>query len=80
MCCLKIILIINISSFLKKLLGKDVSQADMPIILDQFANTSSAGSIMALHQYHQDLERGDLGLLCSFGAGYSIGSAILEKR
>ena len=65
---------------LKKLLGKDVSQADMPIILDQFANTSSAGSIMALHQYHQDLERGDLGLLCSFGAGYSIGSAILEKR
>lgn len=65
---------------LKKLLGKDVVQADMPIILDQFANTSSAGSIVALHQYHQDLEKGDLGLLCSFGAGYSIGSAILEKR
>ena len=28
---------------------------------------------------YADLAPGDKGLICSFGAGYSVGSAILER-
>lgn len=61
-----------------KLLGRTPAVEDAPNVLDEFANTSSAGSIIAFHRHKTGLERGDLGLLCSFGAGYSIGSAILK--
>ena len=62
-----------------KLLGREPSEAEAPIILDEYANTSSAGSVIAFHEYHQDLKAGDIGVLCSFGAGYSIGSVILQR-
>ncbi|GAC1604573.1 MAG: beta-ketoacyl-ACP synthase III [Aquirhabdus sp.] len=74
---------------LKMILGKESAQevtsdvelsAELaPIILDEFANTSSAGSIIAFHKNSQDLKNGDIGVICSFGAGYSIGSVILKK-
>lgn len=64
----------------KKLIGHMPEQDEAPIILDEFANTASAGSIIAFHQYHKDMQGGDHGLLCSFGAGYSIGSLVLQKR
>jgi len=51
-----------------------------PLILDEFANTASAGSIIAFHRHHADLAPGDLGVICSFGAGYSVGSVIVRKR
>jgi len=63
----------------EKLLGRAATRVEAPIILDEYANTASAGSVIAFHKYHQDLVSGDLGLLCSFGAGYSIGSLILRK-
>lgn len=63
----------------KKLTQQEPNQQLAPIILDEYANTSSAGSIIAFHQYKDDLNTGDLGLLSSFGAGYSIGSVVLEK-
>jgi len=63
----------------RRVLGRDPSEEEAPIILDEYANTSSAGSIIAFHKYRADLSRGDLGVLCSFGAGYSIGSVILRK-
>ncbi len=63
----------------KKLLGHEPSEREAPIILDEFANTSSAGSIIAFHRHKDDLAVGDLGILCSFGAGYSIGSALLKR-
>ncbi len=63
----------------KRVLGRDASAAEAPIILDEYANTSSAGSIIAFHKHRSDLTSGDLGVLCSFGAGYSIGSLILKK-
>ncbi|MFX7090461.1 3-oxoacyl-[acyl-carrier-protein] synthase III C-terminal domain-containing protein, partial [Acinetobacter baumannii] len=47
---------------------------------DEFANTASAGSIIAFHRHRADMKAGDLGLICSFGAGYSIGSVALQKR
>ncbi|MDL2269232.1 beta-ketoacyl-ACP synthase III [Desulfosarcina sp. OttesenSCG-928-A07] len=63
-----------------KLLGHPASFDEAPIILDQYANTASAGSLIVFHLYHDDLQSGDHGVICSFGAGYSIGSLILKKR
>ncbi len=64
----------------KKLLGRDALEEEAPVILDSYANTSSAGSVIALHKHQDDLAKGALGVLSSFGAGYSIGSVILRKR
>jgi beta-ketodecanoyl-[acyl-carrier-protein] synthase len=64
----------------KKLLGREATEAEAPVILDRYANTSSAGSVIAFHLYQDDLASGALGVLSSFGAGYSIGSVVLRKR
>ncbi|WP_434728707.1 beta-ketoacyl-ACP synthase III [Pseudomonas soli] len=64
----------------KKLLGREVDEQEAPVILDRYANTSSAGSVIAFHLYQDDLAKGSLGVLSSFGAGYSIGSVILRKH
>jgi beta-ketodecanoyl-[acyl-carrier-protein] synthase len=64
----------------RRLLGRDASQDEAPIVLDEFANTASAGSIIAFCRHHEDLTAGDHGVICSFGAGYSIGSLVLRKR
>nr|WP_312970745.1 beta-ketoacyl-ACP synthase III [Pseudomonas sp.] len=64
----------------RKLLGRDPEAHEAPVILDTYANTSSAGSVIALHKHQDDLPAGSLGVLSSFGAGYSIGSVILRKR
>nr|WP_305119450.1 beta-ketoacyl-ACP synthase III [Stutzerimonas decontaminans] len=64
----------------RKLLGRDASEDEAPVILDTYANTSSAGSVIAFHKHQDDLPSGSLGVLSSFGAGYSIGSVILRKR
>lgn len=64
----------------KKLLGSEVNEKNAPTILDRYANTASAGSLIVFHLHSQDLSTGDKGVICSFGAGYSIGSLIVEKR
>jgi beta-ketodecanoyl-[acyl-carrier-protein] synthase len=63
----------------RKLLGRDATPDDAPVILNEFANTASAGSIIAFHRHHDDIKAGELGVICSFGAGYSIGSAVLRR-
>ncbi len=63
----------------KKLLGRDATPDEAPTILDEFANTGGAGSVIAFHLHKDDLNSGDVGVLCSFGAGYSIGSVVLKK-
>ncbi len=67
-------------SISKRLLGRDPEPDEAPVILDEYGNTSSAGSIIAFHKCRGGLSKGDLAVLCSFGAGYSIGSVILRKR
>ena len=62
----------------RRVLGRDPYETESPTILDTYANTSSAGSIIAFHLNRNDLSTGDLGVLCSFGAGYSIGSVVLR--
>tara|TARA_B100001094_G_scaffold328592_1_gene389347 strand:- start:631 stop:1506 length:876 start_codon:yes stop_codon:yes gene_type:complete len=63
----------------KRLLGREPKAEEMPIILDEYANTSSAGSIIAFHQYKEDFTSGDTGVISSFGAGYSVGSVVVKK-
>ena len=68
---------------IRKLIGETMgaSGSDVaPLILDTYANTASAGSIIAFHEHRADLLAGDLGVICSFGAGYSVGSIIVKKR
>jgi len=64
----------------RRLLGRDPEPNEAPIVLDEFANTASAGSIIAFNLHSEDLAPGDLGVICSFGAGYSIGSLVVKKR
>ncbi|WP_395344761.1 beta-ketoacyl-ACP synthase III [Ningiella sp. W23] len=72
---------INMNTLIsKKLLGRDATREEAPIVLDTYANTASAGSVIAFALHHQDLTQGDYGILCSFGAGYSIGSLLVQKR
>jgi beta-ketodecanoyl-[acyl-carrier-protein] synthase len=63
-----------------KLLGRKATFDEVPVVLDRYANTASAGSLIAFHLYQQDLNPGDLCVICSFGAGYSIGSLVVKKR
>ncbi|MCX5849530.1 MAG: beta-ketoacyl-ACP synthase III [Deltaproteobacteria bacterium] len=64
---------------IKEILGKDVDEKIIPTILDRYGNAASAGSIIAFHLYNDDLKKGDIGMICSFGAGYSVGSLVLRK-
>lgn len=63
----------------KKVLGRPANETEAPVILDEYANTSSAGSIIAFHKHREDMNEGDTGVICSFGAGYSVGSVIVKK-
>jgi beta-ketodecanoyl-[acyl-carrier-protein] synthase len=72
---------INMNSMIgRKVLGRDPTEAENVIILDEYANTSSAGSIIAFHLHNDGLEPGETGLICSFGAGYSAGTVFVRKR
>ncbi|PSL20983.1 beta-ketoacyl-ACP synthase III [Shimia abyssi] len=64
----------------KKVLGKTPEPGQQPNILQNYANTSSAGSIIAFSQHSQDLRLGEIGMICSFGAGYSVGSVVLRRQ
>ncbi|MBN8553769.1 MAG: beta-ketoacyl-ACP synthase III [Caulobacterales bacterium] len=72
---------INMNQFIgRKVLGREPEPHENVIILDDYANTSSAGSIIAFHLHHDGFESGDTGLICSFGAGYSAGTVFVRKR
>lgn len=63
----------------KRVLGRVPDEDEAPNVLDEYANTSSAGSVIAFHLHRDDLQAGDVGVLCSFGAGYSVGSVLLRR-
>ena len=64
----------------RRVLGREPKPGENVIILDEYANTSSAGSIIAFHKHSEDFAAGDVGLICSFGAGYSAGTVFVRKR
>ena len=63
----------------QRVLGHEANEDESPTVLDTYGNTSSAGSIIAFHLHSEDLEPGDTGLICSFGAGYSAGTVFVRK-
>ena len=64
---------------LKLAFGHEVGQDRAPTVLERLGNTAAAGAIIAFKENNEDLEPGDYGLICAFGAGYSIGGALLRK-
>lgn len=68
-----------IDLILRSVVGKDADKAIAPMVIDEFANTSSASPMIVFHRYKDALQSGDLGVICSFGAGYSIGSVLVRK-
>ena len=64
----------------RKVLGRDPTPEENVIILDEYANTSSAGSVIAFHRHNADFVVGETGLICSFGAGYSAGTVFVRRR
>jgi len=63
----------------RKVLGRNATREEAPVVLDEYANTSSAGSIIAFHKHRADFAAGDIGVICGFGAGYSAGSVVVRK-
>ncbi len=64
----------------RRVLARHPARDENVIILNEYANTSSAGSIIAFHKHSEDMAAGDVGLICSFGAGYSAGTVFVRKR
>jgi beta-ketodecanoyl-[acyl-carrier-protein] synthase len=60
-------------------LGHPATRELAPIILDEYGNTASAGSLIAFSHYNADLPAGTYGILSSFGAGYSLASLLLQR-
>jgi beta-ketodecanoyl-[acyl-carrier-protein] synthase len=63
----------------QRVLGHEANEDESPTVLDTYGNTSSAGSIIAFNLHNEDLAGGDQGVICSFGAGYSVGAVFVRK-
>ena len=63
----------------RKILGRVPTPKEQPNILQEYANTSSAGSIISFSQHSADMQAGEIGVICSFGAGYSVGNVIVQR-
>jgi beta-ketodecanoyl-[acyl-carrier-protein] synthase len=57
----------------KKLLGREATEEEAPVILDTYANTSSAGSVIAFHTYQDDLPR------CSVRGAQVVWRALFDR-
>ncbi len=53
-------------------------QDKLPMVLETTANTAAAGALLALDRHRDDLRPGDLGVICAFGAGYTVGSLLVR--
>jgi beta-ketodecanoyl-[acyl-carrier-protein] synthase len=64
----------------ERVLGRAATESEAPVILDTFGNTASAGSLIAFSRHNEDLPAGSFGVMTSFGAGYSLGSLMLQRH
>lgn len=64
---------------MKLALGHEADADLAPMVLDRLGNTAAAGAVIALSENSDDMKPGETGLFCAFGAGYSIGAALLKK-
>jgi len=63
----------------KRILGRDATEAEAPLVIAEYGNTASAGSLIAFALHNEDLPAGSLGVMAAFGAGYSLGSLVLQR-
>jgi beta-ketodecanoyl-[acyl-carrier-protein] synthase len=63
----------------KRVLGREPTAAEAPLVLAEYGNTASAGSLIAFALHNDDLPAGSLGVMAAFGAGYSLGGLVLER-
>ena len=63
----------------ERLLGRSATPAEAPLIIGEYGNTASAGAPIAFSLRNADLATGAYGVLCSFGAGYSFSSLLLQR-
>jgi beta-ketodecanoyl-[acyl-carrier-protein] synthase len=63
----------------RRVLGREATSDEAPSVLGKYANTAAAGAVIAFHEHADDFAPGDLGMLCTFGAGYTLGSLLLRK-
>ena len=69
-----------VNLIVSKVIGTDDFDTSLaPLPIEKFGNLASAGSMFAFN-LHNDLEKGDKGIICSFGAGYSVCSIVVEKQ
>jgi beta-ketodecanoyl-[acyl-carrier-protein] synthase len=63
----------------KRVLGREPTEGEAPLVLAEYGNTASAGSLIAFSLYNEDLAPGSVGVMAAFGAGYSLGSLVLQR-
>ncbi len=61
----------------ERLVG-EASNGRLPTVLETHANTAAAGAVLTFDKHRDDLRPGDYGVLCAFGAGYTVGSLLLR--
>lgn len=70
----------NLNDFItERIMGRPATRAEAPLILGEYGNTASAGSLIAFTLHHDDMKAGDYGIISSFGAGYSLASLLLQR-
>ena len=68
-----------VNLIVSKIIGEDEIPSDLaPLPIEKFGNLASAGSLFAFN-LHNNIQKGEKGIICSFGAGYSVCSIIVEK-
>jgi len=67
------------AAVLERILGRAPEDGEAPSVLADYANTASAGCLLAFSTFRDDLAPGDIGVLCAFGAGYTVGGQILRR-
>ena len=63
----------------ERILGRPATATEAPVIIDTYGNTASAGAAIAFTEHSADLPAGAYGVLSAFGAGYSIGSVVMQR-
>jgi beta-ketodecanoyl-[acyl-carrier-protein] synthase len=63
----------------ERILGRAATREEAPMIIESYGNTASAGAAIAFTEHNADLAPSSYGVLSAFGAGYSIGSAVLQR-
>jgi beta-ketodecanoyl-[acyl-carrier-protein] synthase len=67
------------ASIARRLLGREATNEEAPSVLADYGNTAAAGALIAFDHHHDDLEPGALGVLCAFGAGYTVSAQVLRR-